>query len=237
MTQDTLKKVLSEPFLIVFLLLTGLLMVTNFEDELGLKLTKIYIWMFAGYIALYTFHETGILRTEVESVPNNTGQSLLFAGIAILAFLALFGLIGQITQSVLPVTKEQLSKTFFQTIFQSTSTIVDFSKSFFVSLFLFTLWIPLIENALLIRLYAGIASFTGIRIGENNVRNWSLRLLLGASFMYFHQRVFGINNNVHLAITLLFGTTLLYLAGRFKDSESANYMHIGWNTFAYIFGR
>jgi len=234
---DTLRKILSEPFLIVFLLITGLLMVTNFEEELGLRLTKIYIWMFAGYIALYLLHQTGTLRTEVESVPNNSGQSLLFAGIAIAVFLALFGLVGQITQSVVPVTEEQLSKTFFQTIFQATSTIVDFNKSFYVSLFLFTLWIPLIENALLIRLYGAIASVTNIRIGDNNVRNWSLKFLLGISFMFFHRQVFGSNNNIHLAITLFFGATMLYLTGRFKDMESANYMHIGWNTFAYLFGR
>jgi len=237
MAQDTLRKVLSEPFLIVFLLITGLLMVTNFEEELGLRLTKIYIWMFTGYIALYLLHQTGILRTEVESVPNNSGQSLLFASIAIAVFLALFGLLGQIVQSVAPVTQEQLSKTFFQTIFQATSTIVDFNKAFYVSLFLFTLWIPLIENAVLIRVYGAIASVTNIKIGNNDVRNWSLRVLLGMAFMFFHLRVFGINNNIHLAITLLFGTTLLYLVGRFKDMESSNYMHIGWNTFAYLFGR
>lgn len=235
---DTLKKVLSEPFLIVFLLLTGLLMVTNFEEELGLRLTKIYIWMFTGYIGLYLLHQTGTLRTEIESVPNNSGQSLLFAGIAIVVFLGLFGLVGQITKSVLPVTDEQLSRTFFQTIFQATSTIVDFNKSFYVSLFLFTLWIPLIENAMLIRLYGAIASTTNIRIGDNSdIRNWSLRALLGMAFMFFHLRVFGVNNNIHLIITLFFGMTMLYLVGRFKDMESANYMHIGWNSFAYLFGR
>ena len=137
----------------------------------------------------------------------------------------------------MPVTEEQLSKAFFQTIFQSTSTIVDFNNAFYVSLFLFTIWIPLIENALLIRLYGAISSVTNIRIGDNGIRNWALRLILGGAFMYFHLRVFGINNNIHLAITLFFGTTMLYLVGRFKDMESANYMHIGWNTFAYIFGR
>ncbi len=237
MAQDTIRKILSEPFLIVFLLITGLLMVTNFEEELGLRLTKIYIWMFVGYIALYLLHQMGVLRTEVESVPNNSGQSLLFAGIAIAVFLALFRLVAQVVQSVAPVTEEQLSKTLFQTIFQSTSTIVDFNKVFYVSLFLFTLWIPLIENSLLIRLYGALASITNIRIQDNNVRNWSLRVLLGMAFMFFHLRVFGINNNIHLAITLFFGVTMLYLVGRFKDMESANYMHIGWNSFAYLLGR
>ena len=89
----------------------------------------------------------------------------------------------------------------------------------------------------LIRLYGAIASVTGIKIQDNNVRNWSLRVLLGMAFMLFHLRVFGINNNIHLAITLLFGTTMLYFVGRFKDMESSNYMHVGWNSFAYIFGR
>ena len=54
--------------------------------------------------------------------------------------------------------------------------------------------------------------------------------------MYFHLKVRGLNNNVDLAMTFVFGFISLILVGITKEMESANQFHVATNLLALRYG-
>ena len=115
---------------------------------------------------------------------------------------------------------------------------VDFSKFTSVKYYMYGFLIPILETITLARIYGVTAKLTNINISDfRNIRNWALMILSAFLFMYFHLKVRGINNNVDLAITFIFAIITLYLVGKFREVESADYFHVGWNSLALFFGR
>ena len=146
-------------------------------------------------------------------------------------------------QSVLPLdaTEQQLSQSVFQTIFQSFKFSfgeIDFSKLPFVNHYLFGFLIPILETRTIARIYGFLGNLANINISNfKDGRNWALIALVSVLFMWFHLKVRGLNNNIDLAITLVFAIISIYLVGKFREIESANYLHIGWNGLALLLGR
>ena len=82
-----------------------------------------------------------------------------------------------------------------------------------------------------------MAGITGIDISRFTLKNWALIGIIAGLFMFFHLKVRGINNNVDLMMTFVFAVVSLYLVARSREMESANYLHILWNSMAVLFGK
>lgn len=199
--------------------------------------------MFIGDFILWYFQNEGI-GSNIEGQSGNTAQALLYAGISLVVMFVLYqGVIYIFRQSVIQIqsTETQLTQSIFQTIFQSMKKFgtqeVDFSKFNYFNYYVFGFLIPIIETRVIGRIYGFVAKITNININNFNIKNWALIVFVSLLFMYFHLKVRGVNNNVDLAVTFLFAVVSLFLVGKFRELESANYLHIGWNSFALFLGK
>ena len=236
---NEIRKLTSEPsiFLLIFLSLLLIKLTTN--RELGTEIISVYGLMLIGDYLLFNF------GSDVRSQSGNTGQSLLYAGIALVVMFGLYqGVIYALRQSILPIpaTQSQLTQSVFQTVFQSMTRFgaqeVDLSGFLSFNIYLFGFLIPIMETRVIGRIYGFIAKLTNINISNfKSFRNWSLIVAVSILFMYFHLKVRGINNNIDLAITFLFAVVSLFLIGKFRELESANYTHIGWNSLSLFLGK
>ena len=241
MATDVIRKLTSEPAVFFLISLSLVLIVTLFNEELGTQIFKIY----GALLILDLIIHLLFPNIEVKSVSGNTATALLYAGIAFAGLYILYGVVQfMFRQSVLPVTatEQQLAQSVFQTVFQSFSTfssqMVDFSKLTVVKYYLFGFLIPIQETRAIGRIYGAVAQIANVQIGNfRNIKNWSIIILVSILFMYFHLKVRGVNNNIDLAMTFLFALVSLFIIGKFREVESANYLHIGWNSFALFLGR
>lgn len=241
MVENQIRKLTSEPSIFLLIFISLLLIKLTFEKDLGTEIISIYGLMFAGDLALFLLFK----ESDVRSISGDTAQALLYAGIALVMLFALFQVVNIVfRQSILPIqaTQQQLSQNVFQTVFQSfkfsSGGDIDFSKLTSIKYYLFGFLIPIIETRVIARAYGALASLTNINISDfKSSKTWALIILIASLFMYFHLKVRGLNNNIDLAITFLFAVVSLYLVGKFKEIESANYLHIGWNTLGLALGR
>lgn len=243
MPQDQIKKLTSEPAVFLFLFVSLLLVKLLTPTALGTEIITIYGYMLLGAFALWIIGKQ--IGSDIGKISGNTVQAMTIAGIGIVALFAIYQiLVYFFRQSALPfsVTDTQATQTVFQTVFQSFTKFgsydIDFTKSPLGNVFLFAIVIPLTETITIARIYGTAAKLTNIEVG--NFRSYRTLALIGivaSLFMYFHLKVRGVNNNLDLAITFLFAIISLYMVGKYREMEAANYTHIGWNGMALLFGR
>ena len=236
---DEIKRLTSEPavFLLIFLSLLLIKLLT--PKELGTEIISVYGLMLLGDFLLFSF------GSDIRSQSGNTAQSLLYAGISLVVLFGLYqGVIYTLRQSILPIsaTQAQLTQSVFQTIFHSMTRFqaqeIDLSQFLSFNVYLFGTLIPIMETRVIGRIYGFVAKLTSINVSDfRSFRNWFLIIAVSILFMWFHLKVRGINNNIDLAITFLFAVVSLFLVGKFRELESANYTHIGWNTFSLFLGK
>lgn len=186
-----------------------------------------------------------INQNDIRSVSGNSGEALLWAGVSLVVLFVLYQLVNTLfRQSVLPLsaTEQQLSQSVFQTVYQSitkfSGTEIDFSQLKYVKYYLFGVIIPLVETRVIGRIYGAIGNLTNINISDlRSPRTWSLIAIVASLAMWFHLKVRGINNNIDLVMTMLFFGISLVLIGKFRELESANELHIGWNLGALLLGK
>lgn len=241
MAQNTIRKLTSEPTVFLVIGLSLVLIVTLFNDELGTQIFKIY-----GAILLLDFIIFTLFQdSDVRSISGNSAQALLYAGIALVGMFVLYQFVQfMFRQSILPIeaTQAQLTQSMFSTIYQSFAKFgtvdIDFSKFTIVKYYLFGFLVAIQETRLIARLYGALARLANTSISNfGSYKTWSLLMIVSGLFTLFHLKVRGVNNNIDLAMTFLFAIVSLYLVGRFREIESANYLHISWNTLALILGR
>ena len=239
MTQNQLQRLTSEPavFLLIFISLLLIKLTTN--KELGTELVSVYGLMLIGDFLLFSF------GSDIESQSGNTAQALLYAGISLVVLFVMFQVVIYIfRQSVLPIpaTEQQLTQSVFQTVFQSMKKFgtqeIDLSRFAFFNFYVFGFLVAIQETRVIGRIYGFLARLVNININNfRSVKTWALIILVSLLFMFFHLKVRGVNNNIDLAITFIFASVQLWLIGKFRELESANYMHIGWNSLALFLGR
>src|SRR3990167_11408414 len=101
---DIIKRLTSEPTLLIIILTSFILFKTTFEKEVGTEIIAIYIPMAIIRLAIFLFKQQGVITTQIKPVTGNSAQSLLFSGIAIIAFTTLYSLVNNLfRQSVLPI--------------------------------------------------------------------------------------------------------------------------------------
>lgn len=238
---DQLRKLTSELSLLIFITTLFILFKLTFEKEVGTELVSTY----NGFIILAwgIYLARSAYTSQVNQVQGNSAQSLLYAGIAFVIFTGLYSVVGFLfRQSVLPITatEAQLSQTVFQSIFGGLvkQSGIDFSQLTGVKYLLFGIIIPLIETIVIVRLYDFLAWVGNVTITNlKDPKNWAIIIGVSYLFMFFHLKVRGINNNIDLAMTFLFAIMTLLLVSKIKEFESANYLHIGTNMSALIYGR
>src|SRR3990167_10766818 len=129
----TLQRLTSELSVIIIIIASLILFGTTFEKEAGTELIKIYVPMVIFITVMYFARKNGTIHSEIGQVSGNSGQSLLYAGGALVGFTALYALVNNILrQSILPiaVTQQELSQSVFQSSFNGLVKFaaVDFSQ-------------------------------------------------------------------------------------------------------------
>lgn len=239
---NTIRKLTSEPALIVLILTSLILFKLTFEKDIGTELITIYLTMEVLNLAVYILDNIGATNSEVRSVSGNSTESLLWAGGALVGFLALYGFVNYLfRQSVLPLSTANIifTNSVYQSMFNSLVkfSTIDFSQLTIVKYYLFAVLIPLIETRLISKLFGVVGYFTNIAISNlRSPRTHGLIFTISVMFMLFHQKVRGVNNNLDLAMTFLFAYVSLLLVAHFKDVEAANEFHIGTNFLAIVKG-
>lgn len=240
---DLIKKITSEPAIILIILTSLTLFKTTFEQEVGTEIITIYLTMVVLDGFLYLFDYLGIIRSDVGAISGNSTRSLLYAGGAIIGFALLYNLVNTLfRQSVLPISASEveLQQSVFQSAFGALVKFssVDFSQITAIKYYLFGVLIPLIETRVISRLYGALAWMTNISITNlRNPRTHGLIIIISTLFMFFHLKVRGVNNNIDLVMTFLFAYISLILVSIFKEMEAANEFHVGTNMLALAYGR
>ena len=238
----TLQRITSEPSVIIIILISLILFKTTFEKEAGTEIVTIYLTMIVAVLAVYLLRKNGTIRSEIGQVSGNSWQSLLYAGGALVGFTALYSLVNNfLRQSVLPitVTQNELSQSVFQSAFNGIVkfSAVDFSQLTPIKYYLFGILIPLIETMTIIAMMVFLLWLFNIPLDIKNPKFHSVVIIIAGLFMFFHLKIRGVNNNIDLAMTFLFGYGSLLLAAHLKEMEAANEFHVGTNLLSLIYGR
>lgn len=231
---DTLRKITSEPSLIIIILISLLLFKTTFEKEIGTEIISIYGWMAVIILVMYVLKKNGTITSQITQKEGNSAESLLWAGGAIVGFTALYSVVNAIFGRV-----AEPSQTAFQSFFSALVKFsgVDFSQLTPVKYYLFGFLIPLTETMTIIGIFIFILWLFNIAVNLKDPRVHAVITIVASAFMYFHLKVRGINNNIDLAMTFLFAYLSLVLAAKTMEYESANEFHVGTNLLALIYGR
>src|SRR3990167_8719439 len=198
---DTLKRITSEPAVIIFIVASLILFKTTFEKEVGTEIVSIYLTMSVLNVLMYVLKTNGTIHSEIKQISGNSGQSLLYAGGALVGFTALYSLVNSLLrQSVLPiaVTQQELSQNAFQSTFGGLVkfSAVDFSQLTPVKYYLFGGLIPIAETLFIINSMIFLAWVFDVSINDlKNPRLLSIIAFVSVGFMAFHFKVRGINNN------------------------------------------
>ena len=240
MAQDRIKRLTSEPAVFLLIFTSLLLFRLTFNKELANDIITIFGFMLIGDFILFQ-----IGQSDIRSVSGNTPTAVFHASIALVVLFVLYQLVNVVMrQSVLPLgaSEQQLSQSVFQTVYQSlvkfSGQEIDFSQFKAIKYYLFGFIIPLVETRVLGRIYGMLGNLNNINISNfRSWKTWGLITSVSLLFMYFHLQVRGVNNNIDLAMTFLFAVISLYLVGKFRELESANWLHVGWNSLALALGK
>ena len=235
---DTLRRLTSEPSIIVIVLTSLILFKTTFEKEAGTEIISVYLPMTLLVVAMYLF-KRNVIPSPIKQISGNSGESLLWAGGSIAGFTLLYGVVNSIFRASQLATQEALSQSAYQSFFSAlvSFSAVDFSQLTFVKYYLFGFLIPIIETITIINLVIFIGWIFDVSITQlGNPRVYGIFALVSTAFMYFHLKVRGIDNNIDLAMTFLFGFISLIIAAKTMEFEAANEFHIGTNLLALRYG-
>ncbi len=239
---NTLERITSEPAVILIILTSLIFFKTTFEKEVGTEIVSIYQVMITLVIVMFFLKKEGIITSEIRQIQGNSGESLLYAGGALIGFSALYSLVNTLfRQSILPIqaTAQQLNQSVFQSVFSGLVKFssVDFSQLTPIKYYLFGFVIPITETLTIIGLMVFLTWIFNESLSIKNPRLHAIIILISSLFMFFHLKVRGINNNIDLVMTFLFAYLSLLMAAYLKESEAPNEFHIGTNLLALIYGR
>ena len=226
-----IKKLTSEPTIYVFTGIFILLMILTSSDQFSTKLASVY-----GFMILIDLGISQLITSKFNINPlgGNTINSILWAAGAILLLSFVYKGINVVARA--SIEGSAFSQNFTSIKSQASLFSIEFEKIPFLSFMLFGIVIPIIETRLLARIFDFFTQT--FQIGYNKFSGALLGVIVfcASLFTYFHFKVRGLNNNVDLFLTFIFGLMTLYLFIKFKEAESATEFHIGWNSLAILKG-
>lgn len=229
-----IKKLTSEPTIYVFTGLFILLMILTSSETFSVKLASVYgtmILIGTGISQLIT------PKIDINPIGGNTFQSLTWAIGAIFILTIIYNfLIYTARVSSVPVEGSAFERNFAAIKAQATLFSIDFEKIPFLSFMLFGVVIPILENKFLGRLFDFLTQTFEIPYTRLTTSVWAVILFCAGIFTWFHYKVRGINNNVDLLMTFIFGIAICLLIIKFRENESGTEMHVGWNLLSMLKG-
>ena len=230
------RKLTSEPTIYVATGLFLLLMILTSSDNFSIKLASVYGTMIGLDFAISQFITP---RVNINPIANNSLQSISYAIGAILLLMVFYSILNAVArQSALVGTPEgsALSRNFAIIKQQATIFSIEFEKIPVLSFLLFGIVIPVIETRLVSRIFDFITQTFSIAYNRFNATLISVIIFIAGLFTYFHFKVRGLNNNIDLLLTFIFGVMTVLLIIKFKEAESATEFHIGWNAASILKG-
>jgi len=169
---------------------------------------------------------------KLNTVPSNTFQSWMKAGMFYVLFLIISFLFTLFLQFTAFLKIESLSSV-MEVLENIGSTMPILAGSKILSVLAFGLIIPPIETVA----WGYMTQFLA-RIFNVNTKRFGLPLILimvimSAAFSWFHLQAKGINNTA-LLLTFVFMMISLYMIFKYREFESATYLHIINNLLAVL---
>ncbi len=231
-----IKKLTSEPMIYVVTGVFLLLMILTSSETFSTKLASIYGTMMLVEVTISQFI---VSRINTNPISGNSVQTLFWAAGSIAALLIAYSLINAVTRTSVAgsfADGSAITKNFAQIKQQASLMSIEFEKIPFLSFILFGIIIPIRETSLLGKIFDFITQTFQITYHKFSVTLMGVVFVISGLFTYFHLKVRGIDNNVDLLLTFVFGVMTLWLIIKFKEMESATEFHIGWNSLAILKG-
>lgn len=237
---DELKKITGEPFIYF---ITGLILAfitVAFSDDIADKIQRLYVPLILIDVSLYLM---GANKIRMNGVGKNTITAIIAAIVGVAALTLAYGLVNSVFRA--PVEGAIASESVFQSVYQTMQSQLDlkFENLPIFYWLVFGFLIPIVETRLFFGRFLDFGSRVfGISLSSLNGSFIALSTISAAVFAYFHLKVRGIDNNVDLVMTFIFGfVSCLYVyysqRGEQKEIESATWFHIFWNSAAILLGR
>lgn len=213
-----------------------ILILTFFFFTYNKDLAMIYIAFIILDYFIKTTYPTKI-RVDLNTSPGNTMNALVVGIIAFVVFMMVTTFMATFLQAALNFAPEQGFSALWQQIVRHSASTTKpiFEGNKYVVLFLFGVVIATIETRTLIaRLYDWIAEMINVSIYKLSVKLVALWVVISGIFTAFHFQAKGLTDNVGLLATFIFCMISLALITIFKESESATYFHIIWNSIIVL---
>ncbi|MAG61799.1 hypothetical protein CMI43_03220 [Candidatus Pacearchaeota archaeon] len=219
-----------EIIITTFLLISLIFLAINFNLQLG----TIFSTMILTSVFLYFALPATITHN---TKPKNTFNAVIIAAFSLAILLIITFFVSSAFQGILNVTAQPtlgsiLSSGFstlgIDKVVQSTEPVL--AKNPLITLFAFGVIIATIETRFLARIAEALGKFTNIDITKINIKSIALFVLVSLIFVWYHFNAKGVNANVALFLTFIFAMISLILISRFKEIESATYLHVFNNT-------
>lgn len=177
------------------------------------------------------------IEYPTERVGGNRIRQLLYAvGIYIIfvissnILLNIAKFVGEQTGSGFSVFNEVL----FQSFANASPALAD---TVLISLIMWAVIIPIVETHFFFgRVFEFIKDLLHVNGQLNDIRTWSVILLVSVGFMLFHITAKGVSNSSALLLVFLFALTSIITVIIFKQTIEAILIHIIANSFALING-
>ena len=232
---DELKKVTGEPFIYF---ITGIILAfitVVFSDDVADKIQRLYVPLILIDVSLYLM---GANRIRMNGIGKNTITAIITAIVGVAALTVSYGLVNATFRA--PIDGAIASDSVFQSVYQTMQSQLElkFEQMPIFYWLTFGFLIPIVETRLFFGRFIDFGSTVfGISLSRMSGKLIALMTIASAVFTYFHLKVRGIDNNVGLGITFIFGfASCLFIyysqKGEQKEIESATWFHIFWNSAA-----
>lgn len=226
-----IRKLTSEPTIYVFTGLFILLMILTSSDQFSTRLASVY-----GVMIMLDFIISQLIvsRININPIGGNTLNSILWAVGAVLLLSLIYNGFNAIARA--SSDGSAFSRNLVSIKSQASLFSIEFEKIPFLSFILFGIVIPIIETRLLARIFDYLTQTFQITYNRFSSALLGVIIFCASIFTYFHFKVRGLNNNVDLLLTFIFGMMTVILFIKFREAESATEFHVGWNSLAILKG-
>ena len=203
-------------------------LITSF---LFLTFDPIFGTLFLGFIIIsglvYLFSISGTipkLRVDINTISTNSGKAFFYGFIALVIFFILSVGVVRLLQPASFVGVQSVIDRLVQTSLGATPIL---QGNPYAILFVGGILIPIVETELFfVTLPQVFSSVFNTPLALGSLNTWVLMAAVIGIFTLYHIQAKGITDNVSWVLTYMFGIFQAWLVLKFREGESAIYMHI-----------
>jgi len=227
---EIFRKLITEPGYYVFMAAILAFFYFAFDKNFA---NVFYIFLGVSAFA-YIFRSKLGQKVSINSVSGNSGKAFIQGLVATVLFLVVSFLIIKVLQGGGVVTLQSVLDRLSQTAIGATGTPI-LSGNPFVTLLVGSIIIPLIETqTIFVAIPQFLANAFNITVNLGSLETWLLMAVVSGIFVFYHVEAKNISDNVQYALTFVFGMFQSWLVFKFREAESAIYMHIQNNFLGLI---